>query len=707
MPIELSTRDQVAVITMHRPPVNSLSRELRGQLVEAFSQATLDTTVVAIVIRGEGNFSAGADINEFAGGEHGDAFADPVLPGVVALLENSSKPVVAAISGVCLGGGLEVALGCHVRIADSTARFALPEIKLGMLPGAGGTQRLPRLIGVEPALELILSGAQISAARAAELGLARLTSGDVTDAAISAALSLIESDKPLPRTRERRAVFLTREIPEQYFNRQLEIARKTLPANRRCIESVRAAYELPFDEGGRVEWLCFHELLRTTEARALQHIFFAERAASRIEDLPPQTKPRSIATIAVLGAGTMGAGIAMSALNVGIPVVLIDRSPEAVAKGLCTIERTYDGALKRGRLTADERKQRIKNIRTSIDIRDVRDADLIIEAVFEDLAVKEQAFRSLDSLAKPGAVLASNTSTLDINRIANFTKRPEDVVGMHFFSPAHVMRLLEVVRGNETAPDVLATAMAFARRIGKVGVIARVCDGFIGNRMVEEYLRQAYFLLDEGALPEQIDGALERWGMAMGPLAVMDLAGNDIGWAIRKRRAREQADRPYSAIPDRLCERGRFGQKTGSGFYVYDSETRRRSVDPLVSKLITDYSEEIGVHRREISDEEIVSRCVLALINEGAKLLEEGIAQRASDIDVVYVSGYGFPAHRGGPMFHASSLGEAHVLEQIESFRTGYHPEAWKPASLLLHAVREELTLAQAADKHSTKRKLS
>jgi 3-hydroxyacyl-CoA dehydrogenase len=440
---------------------------------------------------------------------------------------------------------------------------------------------------------------------------------------------------------------------------------------------------LPMREGLRRELEIFKELIQTSESRALQYGFFSERAAGRIDGMPRVVPGRGIERIAVIGAGTMGTGIALCAANVGLPTVLIDPSAEALQRGRDKIDAFYEAAVKKGRLTAAQMQQRLACITTRSDLAAVASADLIIEAAFEKLSVKQEIFRGLDEQARQGAILASNTSTLDLNQIAAATRRPADVVGLHFFSPANLMRLLEVVRGEFTAPDVLATAMSFAKLIGKVGVMAGVCDGFIGNRMFEEYLRQAGFLLDEGALPAQVDGALQTWGMAMGPFAVMDLAGGDIAWAIRQRRAVEQPDRPYSKIPDRVCELGRFGQKTGAGYYRYDPTRRGRDHDPDIDALVIAHSRQIGLSRRAISDEEIVSRCILALVNEGAQLLAERIAQRASDIDVVYRTGYGFPAERGGPMFYADQQGLPAVIDAMRGYAAGYHGECWQPAPLL------------------------
>jgi len=697
MPCRYEVSDSVALITLDRPPVNSFDIGLRRDLDAALRRALADDAVAAIVVTGGTRiFSAGADIEEFAAGLGGDTFVAPTLPDVIALIEAAPKPVIAAIAGVCMGGGLELALGCHYRVAAPNAKFALPEVTLGVLPGAGGTQRLPRAIGVEAALDMIVSGSAIDAAKAVALGLATAGEGDLVAAArmvATQAAAASAAGRAIPRLSQAPATLPAGVTADVFFAERLARLKRALPAPKACVEAVRAAVELPLAEGRQREWALFKELVVTTESKALQYSFFSERAAARIADLPPDTVVRPVETLAIVGAGTMGGGIAMSAINAGLPVILVEQNQEALDRGMATIRRNYESTVKKGRMTVEEMGRRLSRISPTVDFAAIAPADLVIEAVFEDLGVKEKVFHALDGIARPGAILASNTSTLDVDKIAAFTGRPQDVVGLHFFSPANVMRLLEIVRGGHSAPDVLATAMGFAKRIGKVGVIAGVCDGFIGNRMFEEYLRQAYFLLDEGAMPWQVDRALEEWGMAMGPFATMDLAGNDIGLAIRKRRAIEQPDRPYSKIPDRVAELGRYGQKTGAGYYRYDPATRARATDPEIEKIVLDYSKEIGLERRTIADSEIVSRCILALANEGAALLAEGIAQRASDIDVVYRTGYGFPAHRGGPMFHADTIGLSAVVATMEGYRRAYHGEFWAPAPLLqeLAALGERL----------------
>ncbi len=694
MNVLYGTEDRVAFVQLTRPPVNSLDRAARRELIDAIDRAVTDPQVDAIVLWGGPDvFCAGADITEFSRGLDGEAFVEPTLTHVVDTVESSPKPVVAAIAGPCMGGGLELALACHYRLIASSARLALPEIKLGLIPGAGGTQRLPRLIGVAKALSMMLSGDTVSAACAIEFGIGRAVAGDLRMAAAEWTRQIV--GKQVLRLRS-----MTAQVPQglaegSYFEGERARVKSALPAPQRCIDAVRAAATIPFDAGIRVERDCFRQLMQSPEAKALRYAFFSDRRAAVIDGLAAKTDSRRIDAVGVVGAGTMGTGIALCALNAGLPTVLIESRPAALAQAVMRMRGHYDGALAKGRLDASERDRQLSLLTTSTDYSALANADLIIEAVFEDMSVKREVFQTLDRVAKPSAILASNTSTLDVERIAAATPRTDLTLGLHFFSPAHVMRLLEVVRTSRTSPGTLVTAMTLAKRLGKTAVVARVCDGFIGNRMFEEYLRQAYFLLDEGATPGQIDGALEKWGMAMGPLAVMDLAGGDIGWAIRKRRSLEQPGRPYSKIPDRLCELGRLGRKTGAGYYRYDAKGTRIQ-DHKIEDLIVAYSREVGLARRHVPDEEIVARCVLALVNEAARLLAEGIAQRGSDIDVVYRNGYGFPAHRGGPLFYADEVGLAGVIARMESFRQGYHGQFWEPAPLLLDCVQRGARLSGA-----------
>jgi 3-hydroxyacyl-CoA dehydrogenase len=561
-------------------------------------------------------------------------------------------------------------------------------VKLGILPGSGGTQRLPRVIPMAEAVKMMTTGNPIPSERAKELGLVdEVVQGDLLDSAIRFARSKV--GKTLPRIRDASAKL--DEDPASFFARvreQVAKESKGYPAPLLIVECAEAAATRPFDEGRRLERANFDKLVTGPESRALRHMFFAERQTSKIPDVPEDTPVREIAAAAVVGAGTMGGGIAMSFANAGIPVAIVDTTREALDRGLGNIRKNYSATVAKGRLAQAEMDKRMGLIRGSTSLDEVANADIVIEAVFERMDVKQEIFRKLDAVVKRGAILATNTSTLDVDQIAAATTRAGDVVGTHFFSPANVMRLLEVVRGRETAKDVLATTMKLGKRLKKVAVVSGVCDGFIGNRMLEKYTQQAYFLLDEGASPEQVDAALQRWGMAMGPFAMYDMAGNDIGWEIRKRRYRERPDFVYSRVADRVCELGRFGQKTGKGFYRYEpaggANARKPIPDPEVDAIIEKYRNEIGVKPRQISDEEIVQRCMYALANEGARILEEGIALRASDIDMVYLAGYGFPPYRGGPMFYADSVGLPKVLDAMRGFQKGYQGAQWKPAPRLV-----------------------
>ena len=683
----------VAVITLDNPPVNGMNHALRTRIVEGLDRAQGDSSVNAIVLTGAGGlFSGGADIREFTTPQ---ARAEPTLPTVIAIVEASEKPVIAAIGGSCMGGGLELALGCHFRVAAPHAQIALPEVRLGLLPGAGGTQRLPRAIGVEAALNMIVSGASTPCERFGGTALFdAIVDGDVLQAALAFASSERAGQRPLPRVRDIVIDYPQADALFQFARNTVRAIARGFPAPLKCIEAVAAAVAMPFEEGLRFERELFIQLAQTPESRALRHAFFAERAAAKIPDIPSGTAPRPINAAAVIGAGTMGSGIAICLLDAGVPVTVLETKEEALDKGMATIRSHYDKALAKGRLAAGDAECRIGMLKPTLDYDDLAGADLIIEAVFEDLAVKKQVFERLDAVAKPAAILASNTSTLDLNRIAGFTARPQNVVGMHFFSPANVMKLLEVVRGARTADDVLVTAMNVAKRMRKTAVVSGVCDGFIGNRMIEQYLRQALFLLEEGASPGQVDRALEKFGMAMGPFRMSDLAGNDVGWYIRKRRYVEKPDVVYSRIADRLCELGRFGQKTGLGWYRYEPGRRDALPDPAVDALIASYRAELGNAPRKISDQEIVDRCIYALVNEGARILEDGIALRASDIDVVYLTGYGFPLYRGGPMHYADTVGLFNVIRAMRRFAASGRgdPAFWQPAPLLARLAGEGQT---------------
>ena len=673
-------RDGVAVITLDNPPVNGLSNPLRAAIMQHLKAADADPAVKAVVITGSAKaFCGGADIREFNAPR-----LKPDLPEINDQQDAMTKPLVAAIGGFALGGGLELALACHYRVAAPKAQLGLPEVKLGILPGSGGTQRLPRVVPMAEAVRMMTTGNPIPSEKAKELGLVdEIAQGELLESAIRFARSKVGT--PLPRIRDRTARLDG--DPKAFFaevRTQVAKESKGYPAPLLIVECAEAAVTRPFDEGRRLERANFDKLVSGPESKALRHMFFAERQTSKIPDVPEDTPVREVASAAVVGAGTMGGGIAMSFANAGIPVTLVDMTQDALNRGINLIRKNYSATVEKGRLAQSDMDKRMGLIRGSANLGDVANADIVIEAVFERMDVKQDLFRKLDAIVKQGAILATNTSTLDVDQIAAATARAADVVGTHFFSPANVMRLLEVVRGKRTAKDVLATTMKLGKRLKKVAVVSGVCDGFIGNRMLEKYTQQAYFLLDEGASPEQVDGALQRWGMAMGPFTMYDMAGNDIGWEIRKRRYKERPDFVYSRLPDRVCELGRFGQKTGKGFYKYEPGSRRPLPDPEVQDIIEKYRSEIGVKARQISDEEIVERCMYALANEGARILEEGIALRASDIDMVYLTGYGFPPYRGGPMFYADSVGLQKVLQAIEKFQKGYQGAQWQPAPLLV-----------------------
>jgi len=674
----------IAVVSMNKPPVNGLGFALRSGIVEALDEANADPAVKAIVLTGTARaFSGGADVTEFGTPK---ASQEPNLRTVITLLENSAKPVVAAIGGVCLGGGLELAMGAHFRVALPDASLGLPEVKLGLLPGAGGTQRLPRLIGLEAALNIIVFGEPVPAAKFKGTALIdQIVEGDLLAGALAFARRIVAEGTPLKHARDLKVRDPQPDAFLQFARNTVAAGAKNFPAPLKCVEAVAASFNKPFDEGLRLEREAFVTLMATPESRALRHVFAAERAAAKIADVPESTPLRPLNSVGVIGAGTMGGGITMNFVNAGIPVVLLEAKQEALDKGLATIRRNYDNSMKKGKLSQAQVDQRLALITPTLGYESFREVDLVIEAVFESMEVKEQVFKTLDEVCKPGAILASNTSALNLNAIAAFTQRPQDVIGLHFFSPANVMRLLEVVRGEKTAPDVLATCMKMARTIKKIAVVSGVCDGFIGNRMLARYGAAANKLLNQGALPQQVDGALQKFGLAMGPFRMGDLAGLDIGWAGRKRR---QAANPAAYAPvvaDRICEAGRFGQKTGAGWYRYEAGKRDPIPDPLVETLIKQYREEKGITARQVSDEEVVERCMFALVNEGARILEEGIAARASDIDIVYLNGYGFPLHRGGPMLYADTVGLPNVLRTLRQFAAepGADP-SWQPAALLV-----------------------
>jgi 3-hydroxyacyl-CoA dehydrogenase len=678
------TSGAVTVVAMNNPPVNGLGYDLRVGIVDAVDAAMADPAIKAVVLTGTGkNFSGGADIREFNSPKSGAA---PNLRAIIAMFDNCQKPIVAAINGVCMGGGLELALGCHYRVGQPNALIALPEVKIGLLPGAGGTQRLPRLIGLEHALNMIVSGAAIPSQMFKGSPLFDdFTDGDVVEAAVAFAEKLIANGKGVRRVRDLKVKHPDAPAFLQFARNMVRGMAGPFPAPMKALEAVAGSTTMSFDAGDANELELFKGLMQTPESRALRHFFMAERAASKIPDVPDDTPIRPIKSAAVIGAGTMGGGIAMNFLNAGIPVTILEMRQEALDRGVGVIRKNYENSAKKGRIKPDDVEKRMGLLKPTLSYEDIANADLVIEAVFEDMGVKEQVFRKLDEVMKQGAILASNTSTLDVDKIAEFTKRPQDVIGMHFFSPANVMKLLEVVRGKATARDVLATVMKLAKTIRKTAAVSGVCDGFIGNRMIEHYSRQAMLLVEEGASPRQVDKAMESWGMAMGPFRMGDLAGNDVGWLIRKRRYVEKPNEHYSRIADKICELGRFGQKTGAGWYRYEPGKRDAIPDPVVDKVIEDYRKEIGVTPRKISDEEIVQRCIFALTNEGARIVEDGIALRASDIDVIYLAGYGFPLHRGGPMHYADEIGLANVARIMRGFARNpkADPKFWQPAKMI------------------------
>ena len=695
MSASYEVRGPVAVITMNNPPVNGLGYYTRVGIAAGVERAWADAAVQAIVVTGAGKaFSGGADIREFGSPK---AVAEPHLLSLIKLLESSPKPVVAAIHTVCMGGGLELALGCHYRVAAPGANIALPEVKIGLIPGAGGTQRLPRVLGVETALNMIVKGdpvkSEVLAALPGQKLIDRLAEGDVVEAACRYAEE-VATRRPLPRVRDLPLAHPEADAYFQFARNTVKAMAKHFPAPVKCVDAVEAAVKRKFDDGMTYERELFTALMLTPECKALRHAFFGERAASKIPDVPESTPVRKVEKVAVIGAGTMGGGISMNFLNAGIPVTILETKQDALDRGLATIRKNYEAQVRKGKLKQDKVEQRMALLKPTLSYDDIADADLVIEAVFEEIGVKEQVFRKLDAVVKAGAILASNTSTLDVDRIASFTQRPQDVVGMHFFSPANVMKLLEVVRGEKTAKDVLATVMGVAKKIRKTAVVSGVCDGFIGNRMIEQYSRQAGFLLEEGCTPAQVDRAIEKFGFAMGPFRMGDLAGNDIGWAIRKRRYVEKPNLRYSKTADLLCEMGRYGQKTGAGWYDYAPGKRDAIPSEVVVAMIEEHRKTLGITPRKVGDEEIVQRLVYSLVNEAARILEEGIASKASDIDMVYLTGYGFPLWRGGPMCYADQQGLFNVVQSMKRFAANPHDDAefWQPAPLLARLVAEGKT---------------
>ncbi len=698
MSADYAVHGDVAVITLNNPPVNGLGLATRQAFIQGLGKAMADDAVKAVVVTGAGKaFSGGADIKEFGSPK---AIQEPHLLTLISAIENATKPVVAAIHTVAMGGGLELALGCHFRIAAPGTDVALPEVKLGLIPGAGGTQRLPRVLGVEPALNMIVSGEPIKSEMLAMLPGQKLfdqmatSAATLMDEAIAFAQSVVGTS-PLPRVRDMPCKHPNADAFFKFTTNMVNgMTKGKYPAPLKCIEAVQNATKMKFDQGMEAEREIFTNLMFTPECRALRHLFVAQRATTKIADVPADTPVREIKSVAVIGAGTMGGGISMNFLNAGIPVKILEMKQEALDKGLAIIEKNYQAQVKKGKLKEDKLAQRMGLLSSTLNYEDLKDADLVIEAVFEEMGVKETVFKKLDEVMKPGAILASNTSTLDVNAIAAFTKRPHDVVGLHFFSPANVMKLLEVVRGSATGKDVMATVMGVAKKIKKTAVVSGVCDGFIGNRMIEQYSRQAGFLIEEGCTPQQVDRAVEKFGFAMGPFRMGDLAGNDIGWAIRKRRYVEKPDLKYSKTADLLCEFGRFGQKVGKGWYDYLPGKRDAIPNKEVEDMIAKHRTSLGISARKISDDEIVQRLVFSLVNEAAFILEEGIAARASDIDMVYITGYGFPIYRGGPMNYADQFGLFNVVQTMHRFAQNPHDDAkfWQPAPLLARLVADGKT---------------
>ena len=663
----------VAVVTLNSPPVNALSTAMRAQLVAALQRAEADNAVSAVVLIGAGRgFSGGADITEF-----NKPPASPSLHDLLVAMEHMTKPVVAALHGMALGGGLELALTCPYRVALPSAKLGLPEVKLGLLPGAGGTQRLPRVVGAAVALDMIVSGDPVGSGRALEIGLIdEVVSGDLQAGAVAFARRIAAAGGAIRQTRDRDdKIEAARADPELFDRFRAANARRFrgFEAPEMCLKAVQGAVTLPFDEGLAQERALFVTLLQGEQSAAQRHAFFAERQAAKVDDIPADTALLEIRKVGVIGAGTMGGGIAMNFLNAGIAVVMVEARAEALERGCATIRRNYDNTAKKGRLTRDDVETRMRLLSPGLEFEALSDCDLVIEAVFEEMSLKKDVFARLDKVAKPGAILASNTSYLDINEIASVTSRPGHVLGMHFFSPANVMRLLEVVRGAATEKAVVATAMQLGKSIGKVAVLVGVCHGFVGNRMLEARQIEAGKLILEGAMPWDVDRVLTQFGMPMGPFAMGDLAGLDIGWSAERSTG--------LTVRERLCEAGRLGQKSGGGFYDYDAE-RRPTPSPVAERAVLDVSAQHGLVRRTVSDQEILERCLYSMINEGAKILSEGIAARASDIDVVWVNGYGWPVYRGGPMFYADSIGANTVLERLRAFKAAGNADL-KPAPLL------------------------
>ena len=693
--VQFTKSGEIGIITIHNPPVNALSPGVPEGISAAIEQLQSDGGLKVALLIGNGNtFIAGADIKEFGKMTSGKPRGEGLLP-LLRKIEDCGKPVVMAIHGTAFGGGLEIAMAGHYRVAVRSAKVGQPEVKLGIIPGAAGTQRLPRLAGVAKAVEMCAEGSPIGAEQALEFGIVdKLVEGDLLAGAITFAREI--AGKPAPKTRERNGKLGTSEKNAAIFATARENARKKqrgMPAPLAAIDAIEAATKMPFDEGCKVEQKLFTECLFSPQSRALIHVFFGEREVAKIPDVPKEISLIPVTAAGVVGAGTMGGGIAMVFANAGIPVLLKEVDQAARNRGMANIEKNYAGSVKRGRFTQEFVNERLKLIQPTLSFDGFAGVDLVIEAVFEGMALKKEVFGQLDKTCKQGAILASNTSSLNIDEIASATSRPQSVIGTHFFSPANVMRLLEIVRGKATSNEVIATCMHLSKKLGKIGVLVGNCRGFVGNRMFHQYMREAVFLVEEGASVEDVDNAMTDFGMAMGPLAVGDLAGLDVGWRIRKEHRHLEKPgvrRPFAG--DQLCELGRFGQKTDAGWYHYD-ENRKPMPDPVVAEMVGKWSDERGIAQRQISREEIVERCVYALVNEGARILEEGYAMRAVDIDIIYINGYGFPAFRGGPMWYADTVGLKKVCDRIVEFQNG-HGEIWEPARLLKQLAEQRKNFA-------------
>ena len=688
--VKMERHDAVAVVTIDSPPVNALSAAVRKGIVDGVNSAVADAGVKAIVIVCAGRtFIAGADITEF-----GKPPQSPSLHDVIDTIENCPKPVIAAIHGTALGGGLELALGCHYRVATKEAKIGLPEVKLGLLPGAGGTQRLPRAVGPELAVKMIVSGDFIGASEALKAGAV----DEIVDAQVAGgeafAKKVIADKKPLRKLRDDDSKLAAAKADKSIFTNAAAAANKKnrgLEAPLAAAEAVSHSLDQPFEQALKSERELFTKLMNGEQSKAQRYAFFAEREAAKVAGVPDGTKGRDVKSVAIIGAGTMGGGIAMSFANAGIPVTLIETGEEQLKRGLGIMQKNYDATAARGGIPADAPAKRMGLITGMVGIENVKDADLIIEAVFETMAIKKEVFGKIDQFAKKGAVLATNTSYLNINEIAEMTKRPQDVLGMHFFSPANVMKLCEIVRAEKTAPDALVTAVNIAKKIAKVPVVVGVCDGFVGNRMLAARGKQAEKFLFEGALPQQVDAVLTKFGMPMGPFAMGDLAGLDIGWRSRQDRGIK------SEIADAICEAGRFGQKTGKGYYKYEAGSRAPLPDPEIEKLIEETTVKMGIKRRQIGDDEILERLMYPMINEGARILEEKIAARPSDIDIVWLYGYGWPIYRGGPMFYADSVGLKHIADRLSFYAKQTNDPSLEPTSLLKKLAAEGKTFASLA----------